>query len=66
MKIKFFTNVSHEFRTPLSLIISPLEKLMKTARQEEELRHFHLIHCAWLILIKRQAINKVRVIPALH
>ncbi|HEY8783270.1 MAG TPA: two-component regulator propeller domain-containing protein [Mucilaginibacter sp.] len=29
LKIKFFTNVSHEFRTPLSLIISPIDNLIK-------------------------------------
>ncbi|MBN2519698.1 MAG: response regulator, partial [Bacteroidales bacterium] len=44
MKIKFFTNISHEFRTPLSLIITPLQKILKNTRDSEQKRQFELIH----------------------
>jgi signal transduction histidine kinase/ligand-binding sensor domain-containing protein/DNA-binding response OmpR family regulator len=43
MKLKFFTNVSHEFRTPLTLILTPVEKLMKAANDDQRTQ-FQLIH----------------------
>lgn len=44
LKLKFFTNVSHEFRTPLSLIITPVERMMKETPDEGQKKHFQLIY----------------------
>lgn len=43
LKTKFFTNVSHEFRTPLSLIISPLDNIIKHASNEEQKEQLGLV-----------------------
>ncbi|HEX9512418.1 MAG TPA: ATP-binding protein [Puia sp.] len=32
---RFFSNITHEFRTPLSLIISPIEKLQRETKDEQ-------------------------------
>ena len=35
LKIKFLTNLSHEFRTPLSLIMGPVDKLIAEQRDQQ-------------------------------
>lgn len=49
IKTKFFTNMTHELRTPLSLIIAPVEQLKKTKEKKHRKR--------LLKIIKRNANN---------
>jgi signal transduction histidine kinase/ligand-binding sensor domain-containing protein/DNA-binding response OmpR family regulator len=57
MQLQFFTNISHEFRTPLSLITGPIEKLLK---EEVDTKNIHVYH-----VIQRNANRLLQLINEL-
>lgn len=42
-KIKFLTNLSHEFRTPISLISGPVENLLNNEADREKAGQLHMV-----------------------
>ncbi|GAB3886561.1 hybrid sensor histidine kinase/response regulator transcription factor [Spirosoma agri] len=58
LKTRFFSNITHEFRTPLSLIISPVEKLLLDSRFDTPTRQT-------LSLVQRNADQLLRLINQL-
>ncbi len=54
-KLRFFTNISHEFRTPLTLMTGPLESLMQKDDLSIEMQH-------QLEMIYRNALRLLRLI----
>ncbi len=43
LKTNFFTNISHEFRTPLTLILSPVDRMISEVDSEKNLKDLGLI-----------------------
>lgn len=43
-RIKYFINISHEIRSPLTLILSPLERIMKKPHDPETAKNLNLMH----------------------
>ena len=43
MKTRFFSNITHEFRTPLTLILAPTEQMMGETRNPEDVNRLGLI-----------------------
>ena len=44
LKTNFFTNISHEFRTPLTLILSPLQELIGKKNDKDTANSLSIIH----------------------
>ena len=44
IKSRFFTNISHEFRTPLTLILGPVKQIIERARDEKTKDEQSIVH----------------------
>lgn len=60
MKTRFFTEISHEFRTPLSLIQGPIESLLSDGIIEDKTKQFKMME-----VIKRNSVRLLNLVNQL-
>ncbi len=44
LKSRFFTNISHEFRTPLTLILGPVKQMIERTKDERNKNELQVVH----------------------
>ncbi|OGU36963.1 MAG: hypothetical protein A2315_09230 [Ignavibacteria bacterium RIFOXYB2_FULL_35_12] len=44
IKSRFFTNISHEFRTPLTLILGPIKQIIERTKEEKTKEDLKVVH----------------------
>ena len=59
-KTAFFSNVSHEFRTPLALMLGPLEEVLSDARERLGAEHHEQ-----LVTVRRNALRLLKLVNTL-
>lgn len=58
LKLQLFTNISHDFRTPLTLIVGPLQKMIQEGKGDEDIQQQHgLMHRNAMVLL--QLVNQL-------
>ncbi|WP_075603930.1 hybrid sensor histidine kinase/response regulator transcription factor [Saccharicrinis aurantiacus] len=59
VKFKFFSNISHEFKTPLTLISAPIDILLERFNKDTDVNN-------QLLLVKRQAGKMSQLVDQVH
>ena len=61
-KIAFFTNITHEFRTPITLIIGPIERALKLSYNPQVIEQLHFVerNSKYLLSLVNQLMDSVR------
>lgn len=60
MKTRFFSNITHEFRTPLTLVLSPLAKQLRDQKYPKEVQHIlesNYRHCSHLLKLVNELLD---------